>query len=66
MDPTACPFDDCNYSIPAGNDPAVVVQLLQMHHAAAHSRPTVSIHAEKVSRPQVKAAGSSEDWDRLG
>ena len=63
MDPTACPFDDCKYSIPAGNDPAVVVQLLQMHHAAAHSRPTVSIHAEKVSRPQVKAAGSSEDWE---
>ena len=63
MSTTACPFNDCQYSIPAGTDPAVVVQLLHMHQNAAHTRPTVSINAEKVSRPKVKAGGSSEDWE---
>ena len=59
---TACPFDGCKYVVPAGTEPVVVVQLLQMHQSAAHTRPTVSINAEKVSRPRVTAGGSGEDW----
>ena len=63
MAATACPFADCEYIIAADTDPAIVVQLLQMHQAAAHTRPSVSITAEKITRPQVKAGGSSEDWE---
>ena len=59
---TACPFDGCKFVVSADKEPIVVVQLLQMHHSAVHTRPTVSINAEKVSRPQVTASGSSEDW----
>ena len=62
MSATSCPVSDCTYVIPAGTDPAVVVQLLQMHQNDAHMRPSVSINAEKVSRPKVKAAVTSEDW----
>ena len=39
-----------------------MVQLLRMHEAAAHARPSVSFQADKVSRPRVSAAGSSEEW----
>lgn len=60
---TACPFDKCQYVVPADTAPIVVVQLLQMHQSEAHTRPTVSITAEKVTRPRVRAAGSSEDWE---
>ena len=59
---TACPFDGCKFVVSADKEPIVVVQLLQMHHSAVHTRPTVSINTEKVSRPQVTASGSSEDW----
>ena len=62
MSGTACPVSDCKYTIRAGTDPAVVVQLLQMHQHDAHTRP-MSIKAEKASRPKVTAAGSSEDWE---
>ena len=62
MSGTACTVSDCKYTIRAGTDPAVVVQLLQMHQHDAHTRP-MSIKAEKVSRPKVTAAGSSEDWE---
>ncbi|XP_043204419.1 uncharacterized protein LOC122371791 [Amphibalanus amphitrite] len=60
---TACPFSGCEYVVAADTAPIVVVQLLQMHQSEAHTRPTVSITAEKVTRPRVTAAGSSEDWE---
>lgn len=63
MSATACPFENCKFSIAANTDANVVVQLLRMHEAAAHARPSVSITADRVSRPQVSATGSSEDWE---
>ena len=62
MSATRCPFEDCSYNIAENTDANVVVQLLKMHEAAAHARPSVSFTADKVSRPQVSAAGSSEEW----
>ncbi|KAF0287263.1 hypothetical protein FJT64_014293 [Amphibalanus amphitrite] len=62
MSATRCPFEDCSYSIAEDTDANVVVQLLRMHEAASHARPSVSFTADKVRRPQVSAAGSSEEW----
>ena len=62
MSPIKCPFEGCTYEIGGAVDASVMVQLLQMHEAATHARPSVSVTAEKVRRPCVSTGGTSEDW----
>ncbi len=60
MESISCPVPDCPYATPAGID-AIVVAALLTTHATTHSTNTVA-KVEKVRRPTVSAAGSSEEW----
>jgi len=55
-----CPIPNCDYTTPADLDPAIVAQLLATHTTTHTSGATAKV--EKVKRPTVKAAGTSEDW----
>ena len=70
-----CPFPGCVFITPAGSD-ELVTQLLKIHFAGAHTpEPSSSSAADanaassasiariqKVSRPTVSLAGTSEEW----
>jgi hypothetical protein len=62
MPAVSCPVADCEYTT-ADVDPAIVVQLLQIHSAAAHTQqPIAPAKVEKVKRPTLSSGGSSEEW----
>ncbi len=57
-----CPFEGCPYVIP-DVDPVLAAALLSTHsliHKAGGS--TQAARAEKVKRPTIASAGTSEDW----
>ena len=54
-----CPVTGCNYTTPDMGD-AVVAALLQGHFTEHGASP---VKAEKVKRPSLKAAGTTEDWE---
>ena len=59
-----CPIDGCTYSTP-DVDAAIIAALINAH-ATTHAQPTsatAATHTEKVKRPQVTSAGTSEDWE---
>ncbi|CAC5355201.1 unnamed protein product [Mytilus coruscus] len=63
MPAVKCPVPDCQYE--TDNLDAVVVVALLTTHVLVHSAPVgaiVSAKIEKVKRPTVASAGSSEDW----
>ena len=60
MESIECPVPDCTYATPANIDAIVVTALLNAH-ATTHSRDT-SAKVEKVKRPTISTAGSSEEW----
>ena len=60
MESIECPVPDCTYATPANTDAIVVAALLNTH-ATTHSRDT-SAKVEKVKRPTISTAGSSEEW----
>ena len=60
MESIECPVPDCTYATPANTDAIVVAALLNAH-ATTHSRDT-SAKVEKVKRPTISTAGSSEEW----
>ena len=57
-----CPVTDCNY-VTEDVTPELVTALIKLH-AVSHEQPVSSTAAkpEKVKRPTVALAGSSEDW----
>ena len=63
-----CPAPDCNVEWPTTTPTDVLTRLLDIHSATAHAArvhvpaPTVAAKAEKVRRPVVSAAGTSEEW----
>lgn len=57
-----CPIENCEYITPDGLDPAIVVQLLATHTTTHTSVAGATAKIEKVKRPTVQAAGTSEDW----
>lgn len=62
MPAVKCPVADCEYKTD-DVDPAIVVQLLQIHSAATHTQPQVTpAKVEKVKRPTLSSGGSSEEW----
>jgi hypothetical protein len=65
-----CPVPDCTFTWPAATPPEALVSLIDLHARTAHpqthgtSPSTASqiAKAEKVKRPVVMAAGTSEEW----
>ena len=58
-----CPIEDCGYRTP-DVDPVVAAALITTH-ATAHGLPhsaTPVAKAEKVKRPCISSAGTTEDW----
>ena len=55
----ACPIPGCDYTTPADCD-AIIAAALLSTHAIIHSSTTP--RTEKLKRPTVSLAGSSEDW----
>ena len=57
-----CPIQGCTYITP--DQDAVIVAALITAHSAAHTQgQSVAAKAERVKRPTISAAGSSEDWE---
>jgi len=61
MPAVRCPIPDCTY-ITDDLDPAIVAALITAHSAVHTSVPAATAKVEKVKRPTVTAAGTSEDW----
>ena len=63
-----CPAPGCDVTWPLSTPEPVLLRLLDIHSATAHaaparvSAPPVAAKAEKVRRPTVSAAGTSEAW----
>ena len=55
-----CPIPDCDFE--TDDVDAVIVAALLTTHATTHSTNHVSTKVEKVKRPTVSLAGTSEDW----
>ena len=62
MPQISCPITGCDYKT-EDVDPTVAVALINLH-ATQHAVPAATSPAklEKVKRPTVSSAGSSEDW----
>ena len=66
-DDIRCPAPGCMTSWPAATTPEVLTRLIDLHARTAHpvaAPPTsqASAKAEKVKRPTISAAGTSEEW----
>ena len=63
-----CPAPNCDNEWPADTPTDILTRLLDIHSATAHAAParvpapTSAAKAEKVRRPVVSAAGTSETW----
>ena len=58
-----CPVDGCTYN--TGDVQPVVAAALITAHALNHkapAEPVLAARVEKVKRPSVSSAGSTEDW----
>ncbi|KAK7498143.1 hypothetical protein BaRGS_00010731 [Batillaria attramentaria] len=68
MSAISCPAPDCDVEWPATTPTDVLVRLLDIHSATAHqaAQPAAAqpgaAKAEKVRRPVISAAGTSEAW----
>ena len=67
MPAVPCAFRDCDFVTMDASD-NLAITLLQMHCTDVHTPPTTptntssSVKAEKVRRPTISSAGSSEEW----
>ena len=62
MPTVACPVPDCDYVTP-DLDAAIVAALITAH-ATTHTRGvTAAAKVDKVKRPVISAAGTSEEWE---
>ena len=59
----ACPFPGCDY-VSRNDDAAIVVELLKIHGLthSIHAAATPGGQMEKLKRPTVSLAGTSETW----
>ena len=65
-----CPAPDCTTTWPSSTNPDVLIRLIDLHSRTAHpvttpSPPVQTVatsKAEKVKRPHISAAGTSEEW----
>lgn len=56
-----CPFEGCIYAIPEV-DPALAAAFLTTHALGHKTKDTPAVRAEKVRRPDITSAGSTESW----
>lgn len=59
-----CPIPGCSYATPDLSD-TIVAALITSHttvHVSATKQPDATPKVEKVKRPTISAAGSSEEW----
>lgn len=59
-----CPIESCDYETP-DVDPVVAAALITTHatvHQASGGSTTPAARAEKVKRPSVSSAGTTEEW----
>ena len=59
-----CPIDGCEYETP-DVDPVVAAALITTHattHQASRPELTQAARVEKVKRPTISSAGTTEDW----
>ena len=62
MPAVRCPIPGCEYTTP-DLDPAIVAALLTTHGSShTQAQPTTAAAVEKVRRPVISAAGTTEDW----
>ncbi len=67
-----CPIAGCEYETEDTADSSITVALLNLHasshtsqgNAAAFARSTTRV--EKLKRPTITVAGSSEEWEYRG
>lgn len=56
-----CPIPECEYET-ADLDAAIVASILTVHNTVHSSNNVPAAKTEKVKRPSISAAGSSEEW----
>ena len=61
MESINCSVLGCSYSTPANTDAAVVAALPNAH-TTTHNSTNTAAKVEKVRRPTISTAGSSEEW----
>ena len=62
MPAVACPVEGCDF-ITDDLDAAIVAALITAHSSAVHiPGHATAAKVEKVKRPSISAAGTSEDW----
>ena len=60
-----CPAPQCGHKFSDDLDVEILTRMIDLHARTAHPPPTATAapaKAEKVKRPTVSAAGSSEEW----
>ena len=65
MQAIQCPIDGCSYSTPDNLEPVIVAALLNAHttsHSNANFGGASKQPMEKVRRPIITPAGTTEDW----
>ena len=60
MPVAACPIPGCTYT--TDNADAVIVAALLNAHTVTHTMAPAAARVEKVSRPTISSAGTSEEW----
>ena len=61
MPAVKCPFLGCEYTTD-DLDPAIVAELITAHSITHAPGPITAAKVERVKRPVISAAGSSEEW----
>ena len=61
MPSIACPIADCEYRTEDA-EAVLCVELLKIHATVHNSNASTTAKVEKVKRPTVSAAGTSEEW----
>ena len=61
MPSIGCPLEDCDYRTEDA-EAAVCVELLKIHATIHSTNTSTTAKVEKVKRPTISAAGTSEEW----
>lgn len=62
MPAVACPIPDCDY-VTEDLDAVIVAALLTAHGTTHTQGPTAAAKIDRVRRPVISAAGTSEEWE---
>ena len=62
MPAVACPIPNCEY-MTEDLDAVIVAALLTAHSTTHTQGPATAAKVDRVKRPTISAAGTSEDWE---